>query len=210
MVRNILYLNVNTHNTNARIYKGVRGMCTPLENIKGKTAREILQLYYAGEKFPLDLEILLRNIGILSKDYDFAVVGKLVAERVLGAVVSNEKNAVIFYDRYSSYNRQRFTIAHELAHCCLRTNTEEAEPYRHIEFRVDNPSKDIIERNADIFAGQLLIPVDELEIAYKKFSKPYSTLLAQYFQVSVSVMEARLRYLGIPFFDKNDRLVYDE
>ena len=75
---------------------------------------------------------------------------------------------------------------------------------------MDKPSKDIIERNADIFAGQLLIPVDELEIAYKKFSKPYSSLLAQYFQVSVSVMEARLRYLGIPFFDINGRLVYDE
>ena len=208
MKENILYLNGS--NTNDRIYKEVRNMCAPLENIKGKTAKEILNQYYTGEKFPLDLGILLKNIGMLSKDYDFAMAGKIEGGKVLGAVVSNEKNAVIFYDRYSSYNRQRFTIAHELAHCCLRTNTEETEPYRHIEFRMDKPSKDIIERNADIFAGQLLIPVDELEIAYKKFSKPYSSLLAQYFQVSVSVMEARLRYLGIPFFDRNGRLVYDE
>ena len=84
-------------------------MCAPLENIKGKTAKEILNQYYTGEKFPLDLGILLKNIGILSKDYDFAMAGKIEGEKVLGAVVSNEKNAVIFYDRYSSYNRQRFT-----------------------------------------------------------------------------------------------------
>lgn len=53
------------------------------------TAKEILNQYYKGEKFPLNLDILLKNIGILSKDYNFAMAGKIEEEKYIAEIVKH-------------------------------------------------------------------------------------------------------------------------
>ncbi len=58
-----------------------------------------------------------------------------------------------------------------------------------------------IERNANIFAGELLIPYSSLMSIYNQLLKPSLSVLAQIFQVSTSVMKARLNYLELRFVD---------
>ncbi len=176
-------------------------MCPPLHKIRGLSADEILKEYYHDGTFPLDLGVLLENIGISNDTMDFTELEKITGKTVLGLVVSDSKNAIIYYREDDTPNRQRFTIAHELAHCCLYNNST---PYRHIEFRMDDEEykANLKEIKANIFAGELLIPFNKLKEVYLSLDKPYSTILAKKFGVSTSVMEARLNYLGISYLNR--------
>ena len=55
------------------------------------------------------------------------------AGSILGAAFSNGNNLAIFYKKNESLHRKKFTIAHELAHCCLDCPNDESS---HIEFRL--------------------------------------------------------------------------
>ena len=56
------------------------------------------------------------------------------------------------------------------------------------------------EKRANIFAGQLLVPKISLIDYYKKMIVPSLTELSKIFDVSTSVMSARLDLLRLPYF----------
>ena len=85
-----------------------------------------------------------------------------------------------------------------MAHCC-HLDPSTAEP--HIEYRIDDDKKDELERKMDIFAGELLIPFKKLKEVYMSLEIHSSAVLAKVFNVSVSVMGARLNYLKISHFN---------
>ena len=146
-------------------------MCKVLEKIHNKTAEELLKEYDVYDSLPIDLEKLVLTSG---------------------------NDAAIFYRKTDSVNRKRFTIAHELAHCC---HLDPATTEPHIEYRIDEDKKDEFERKMDIFAGELLIPFKKLKEVYMSLEIPASAVLAKIFNVSVSVMEARLNYLKISHYN---------
>lgn len=204
--------------------KGVISMSI-LEKLKGKTSEDILSTYGDKSKFPVDIVAIAQDIGIRLGSTDFTELEKkdsfkdIVKERghILGAVTfKDDKLSIVYHnalhdkeetDDDSQFKnlsdvdkkdkiirRQRFTIAHEIAHCCLHMNDDSVV---HIEYRTDQTNYESpLEREANIFAGELLIPKDFLRdlclILKNKVSLSY---LADVFKVSKHVMEARLNYL---------------
>ena len=114
---------------------------------------------------------------------------------ILGAVVKNNDNAAIFYnieDKVSSH-RCRFTIAHELAHCCLAHDSGDV----YIDYRTDGETLNEEEQAANAFAGELLIPEQVLRTTINGLVLPSVKSLWDIFDVSENVMRARLEYLRI-------------
>ena len=176
-------------------------MCMPINKIHGKTATEILQ-EFGGDEFPLDLEKLLENIGISALPMDFTKLEeKLKKGHILGLVLSDADNAVIYYSKNDTPNRQRFTIAHELGHICGHLQPDSTD-YPYIDWRIEEQSEDFEEIKANIFAGELLIPLRKLKDVYLNMAIPNSRDLAIVFGVSTNVMEKRLDYLGVSYFNE--------
>lgn len=174
-------------------------MCKILENIKDKTAKELLEKYGVSPEPPVNLTKLLENAGISAKGIDFTEVENAAGyERgtILGAAISNGENLTVFYRKEDSENRKRFTIAHELAHCCLHSDNLKKN---HIELRNSENKDSYREWAANIFAGELLIPEESLEKVYNDLLIPSLLTLAKIFGVSTNVMAARLDYLKKPY-----------
>lgn len=175
-------------------------MCEVLDRIKNKTADELLQDYNISAKPPINLSLLLKNIGIIAVPFDFTEIEKKLNYQkgdISGIIYAQKDNLGIFYCATDSLNRTRFTIAHEIAHCCLHS---ESLKTRHIELRSEQNKNDPKEYNANIFAGELLIPKTSLIKIYEQFiiAPPLSTL-SKIYEVSTAVMAARLDYLEMPY-----------
>lgn len=174
-------------------------MCEILRKLCGKTAEDLLSIYEIPMSAPIPLSLLCKRIGVAALEKDFSDIEDkygLGREAILGAAVSFDNDLAIFYRNKDTYNRQRFTIAHELGHCCLHSKNLEIN---HIEFRTDDVD-DEKEKSANIFAGELLIPKKLLLDTCDKFIIPTLSALAEIFQVSINVMKARLDYLGIKYY----------
>ena len=202
-------------------------MCKQLEDIQGLSANELLKKYNCANKVPVDINKLLSNIGVrvynvdlqpLASDKEFKKAYKGYGE-LYGAVLARENDLNIFYqdidfsklssrEKISAKKHIRFTLAHELAHCVLHANHVETG---YAEFRCDtsklDPKKlkkgsyEAIEYEANVYAGELLIPTDKLVYVYFRLVRPSLAALAELFFVSTNVMRARLDYLHMPYDD---------
>lgn len=170
-------------------------MCAPIAAIRYKTPEELLALCDQTDSIPVDLDRLLKRIKISCKKRQFPDVRNGSSSvRVLGALVTNGDNAIIYYDENSSRHRFRFTIAHELAHCCLAHYNIGASS---VHFRLEGDPSDELECDANIFAGKLLIPEQSLIKVLSQLLLPSVRALADIFDVSENVMLARLRTLKL-------------
>lgn len=185
------------------LYKGKRSdiiMCEILKKLQGKTAQSLLEDYNISKEPPIDIDVLLNNIGISSVPMDFSSIEdevKIPNGSILGATIAKEEDLSIFYRVDATENRRRFTIAHEIAHCCLHTNNLIDH---HIELRGNFKSLSGKEYDANVFAGALLIPEEALHKVYKQLIVPSLETLSKIFRVSTTVMVARLDYLNMPYF----------
>ena len=206
--------------TDNRVEKrGAINMCRILRELHGKDPSYILDKYYMSNKIPIDIVSIAKNIGINLGSINFTDLEKstifkpFVEERghILGAVFINGEDVQIVYDnrfyedtesgklsnvdkKDKLLKRQRFTIAHEIAHCCLHMKESDKS---HIEYRTDQNNDDMVrEREANIFAGELLIPRTVLLNICSIFGKNIPVnILSDIFKVSNNVMKARLVYL---------------
>ena len=172
-------------------------MCKILREIGGLSALELLEKYGISLSPPIDIKRLIDNIGIRLIRYDFSNAeraGNYPLDSIIGAALSDGDNLDILYSNNQTLNRVRFTITHELAHCCLHNDSLEIN---HLELRTNNIS--LKERDANIFAGELLVPYSSLITIYNQLLKPSLSGLAQIFQVSTNVMRERLEYLELNF-----------
>lgn len=180
-------------------------MSKTLKRVSGLSAEQILEI--SGQNnCPVDIMKILKVLGINCFPMDFsdleASVPEIIEERghILGAVTLTDDDLNIVYscdNKFNTDNRIRFTLAHELAHCCLNADRLNKG---HVEFRFDEKSDDPSEVAANIFAGKILIPKDVLLKKYNEMIAPLSDVLAKEFCVSQAVMEARLSYLDLPFY----------
>lgn len=174
-------------------------MCQILEKVKNKTADELLHEYNIKPIPPIDITSLLKQLGIATVAMDFSDIEKsaeLEKDSILGAALSEEEDLTIFYRKNDTYNRQLFTIAHELGHCCLHS---EDLKINHLELRTYDNINSEKEYRANVFAGELLIPQSVLMQYYNKFLMPSLGVLAEIFSVSTNVMSARLDYLNLQY-----------
>jgi len=181
-------------------------MCTKLKELIGLTPEDILNKYWNPKRntYPIDIAKILYQMKIRVLPYDFSKYDDDNLEnRILGAMIADETDLALLYRNSETKNRNRYTLAHELAHCCLAHLEEESMPY--IELRHDGSVTDTREIEANIFAGELLIPITELRgvlsMEYLNML-PKVTDLAKKFAVSTNVMKGRLRHLKIPYIDE--------
>lgn len=185
-------------------------MCMTLQRINGMSPEEILNNYWEENRdsYPIDISKILYNMGIRVHAVDFSDFfdenGK-----ILGAMIADKNNLALLYREGETKNRSRFTLAHELGHCCLMHINEAQIPY--VEYRHDGEITDKKEIEANIFAGEILIPEKELyNVLISKFPNeiPVSQELARVFAVSNNVMRERLKWLKVPFIDEYGRKIF--
>ena len=97
----------------------------------------------------------------------------------------------IYVNDDDSFERQRFTIAHELGHWVLHRELFESEPQRYAVLpRFSSPDfSDPIEQEANRFAADLLVPSHLL----RPVKDVPPARLASIFEVSRQMMEIRLK-----------------
>lgn len=172
----------------------------------GKTPKELLEYCGMQNDTLIDLNKLVEKLGIVVAPVNFTDLENsseemkvMVKERgnILGMVVKLKNDLVgILYDEKSTPHRKRFTVAHEIAHCCLNQVSEE-ESY--IEFRLDHDNEDEKEIAANTFAGELLIPEDKIRDLCSNLIFVDVLELADTFAVSANVMKERLKSLKIDY-----------
>lgn len=113
-----------------------------LKKLENKSPTQLLRENDISLNPPIDLKKLLKKLGISVYGVDFSEMESELGYdngEILGATyVPDDKRVVIFYRKYKeshSVNRERFTTAHELAHCVLDVDSLNSN---HIELRSEN------------------------------------------------------------------------
>lgn len=102
---------------------------------------------------------------------------------------------VIRYNPREAVTRQRFTIAHELGHILLGHIQPGERAHRDPKRSYDAYNERPMERQANEFAAQLLMPETVVRMAAK--NNPSTHDLAHEFKVSADAMGYRIRNLGV-------------
>lgn len=103
----------------------------------------------------------------------------------------------IYVSMTDSRRRQNFTIAHELGHLYLHFLKWKDESTRKTTFkRLSYAVGGDMEREANMFAGALLMPKSEYERIYREYGGDLIKI-ADIFDVSVSAAEVRARVLQL-------------
>ncbi len=134
--------------------------------------------------FPVDLNVILRLLGLT------LVYQKL--ENDISGVLDVRNNTITIEARHPE-QRQRFTIAHEIAHFCLHQSKEDL-----FEDKIFFRGADInsLEYQANEFAGELLMPEDVFYEQIRQGNKSIERL-ATHFGVSTLAIRVRARNLGL-------------
>ena len=187
-------------------------MCRKLEQLSRLKIDDLYDMLE--EEFvkpPVNIHRILDQLGIEYNALDFGLVNAEInginlpqqAEMVMGAVAAHSKKASgkdwveITVNIKDNYHRQRFTLAHELAHCMLHADSLKNG---RLELRTSLTTDDPREKEANILAGEILIPEKLLKRVYAKMPLPISAILANIVDVSENVMVARLQYLRMGYY----------
>lgn len=187
-------------------------MCRKLEELSKLKIHDLYDLLE--EEFvqpPVNIHQILKRLGVEYNALDFSLLNGEIngvilpqqADMVMGAVAAHSRHesgrdsVEITVNIKDNYHRQRFTLAHELAHCMLHANSLKNGC---LELRTSLTDDDPRERAANILAGEILIPEKLLKIAYTNLPIPILAILANRFDVSENVMAARLQYLKMGYY----------
>ncbi len=136
--------------------------------------KEIIE-HYVG-----DVHIVVRT------DVNFPVGASAFAQKDMNLgwlIVVNGRECV---------ERQRFSLAHELAHIVVPINPSE-------RVYCTNGCNAWDEKLCDQFAGDILMPENMVREIYKSNPKPFIGDVAKTFKVSWPVAQIQLKKLGLPF-----------
>lgn len=134
---------------------------------------------------PIPILELAENAGLT------VYVAEFDDKEVAGLLEFKEKNIVV--NTYDSFERQAFTIAHELGHWILHEKELAKDKNVNIVYRKPlGDEKDWLEQEANWFAANLLVPMEMLQ----RFPSEDVNVLARAFRVSTAVIGYRKRLLN--------------
>lgn len=114
---------------------------------------------------PVDLKTFVESEGLEYQEVDY------FEDDVDALIIHLDGRIIAAVNQNHAPNRRRFSLAHELGHHFLHVDRSVLEEVPNIDtgnLRDEVHSKDIYEREADIFAGELLVPLEMLKKTYKK------------------------------------------
>jgi len=177
-----------------------------------KEAKHFLATYFADRDTPHVLPIPIESIAehYLGYDIEISDEGVFANPLVLGGIMFDEKKIMVNAATESHEGRYSFTLAHEVGHHVLHKAIFEAAHNNQMVCRED-ANKPIEERQADHFAGALLMPEDrmrqlysDLKIPKRHYSGKAMKAVARkvmtaggFSNVSNQAMIVRLRQLGL-------------
>ncbi|MCI8506581.1 MAG: ImmA/IrrE family metallo-endopeptidase [Lachnospiraceae bacterium] len=128
------------------------------------------------------------------KDKKITVVKYPLSSRISGMCTKEAEDLVICINAATSYGRQRFTLAHELYHILYEENIQRVICDMSMDY-----DKPVSEKEADMFAGYLLMPYDALfrySDQVKSWDLNHVIDAEQFFQISHMAMLFRLERDG--------------
>ncbi|MCZ7891044.1 ImmA/IrrE family metallo-endopeptidase [Agrobacterium salinitolerans] len=151
--------------------------------------RAILEKYLT--EFPIKLGQLARELGVSIKISS-------MRSGVSGQIAREEDGYVVRVNRNEARERQRFTIAHELAHFLLHRQIIDTSPNGitdNVLYRSGEPEK--IEYEANRLAADIVMPISLIEEELRtrfggSITEATIESLAARFEVSKAAMEIRL------------------
>jgi Zn-dependent peptidase ImmA (M78 family) len=151
---------------------------------------------------PVNVEEVAKHLGlrVLSMELEEGVSGLLITKPDMSCIVINDGDPSV---------RQRFSIAHEIAHFCMKHQFEPGE-HVHVDrgHRISHRDQrssagtDLKEIEANQFAASLLMPAALLkqsieDLGTEELYDEHVTKLAAKFNVSEQAMTIRLSVLGL-------------
>ncbi|PZO78271.1 MAG: ImmA/IrrE family metallo-endopeptidase [Mesorhizobium amorphae] len=150
--------------------------------------RESIQQHL--EEHPVKLGEIAKRLGV-------KVLLSTLPRGTSGQIGQEDGEFVIRVNRHEAKHRQRFTLAHELAHFLLHKDriVSEGGWSENVLLRSGQPME--IEYEANRLASDLIIPSKQLAEAIKGYSGPMTSEmiedLAERFGVSTAAMEIKLQ-----------------
>lgn len=108
-------------------------------------------------------------------------------------LIDDERDFKIFVPDYVSFERKRFTIAHEIGHYILHYVAQGMKNQKVRAARASGPNQERSEREADWFAAALLMPKDEFLRVYREAGDSLIAV-ARHFGVSKQAAKWQLDY----------------
>lgn len=147
---------------------------------------------------PIPMEALLNHLNLRT---EAAPLG----QNVSGMLVVKDERGAIGYNSLHAIVRQRFTIAHEIAHFVLHVKKNRRLQLfidREVIFRRDRTGSDRQEVQANRFAEALLMPASLVSEEIRKHDLDLDDedafkFLAKRFQVGITPLSNRLLHLGV-------------
>ena len=132
------------------------------------------------------------RITAITEEYGIDVYNSSMSRNISGAIIKEGDKYVIYVNDKHPKNRQRFTIAHEIAHYILHKE----KIGDNLTDNAMNRSKlsNVFERQANILASEILMPVNFV-MQFIEENKSVSEM-ASLFKVSEGAMRIRLRQGG--------------
>ena len=160
------------------------------------------------EQLANDLHIAKPAVRIeeVAVELGLTVLYQALPDDISGMLVSRGSAGVIVVQAKDPEARQRFTIAHEIGHHCLKHQFEPGALHIDrgftISFRTRFADVDRREAEANEFAATLLMPARLVRKAVtdlhtKSFNETHIEVMAADFQVSVPNLMLRLMLLGM-------------
>lgn len=169
------YVNFPKVNLPELVEKDIREITE--EEIMNK-AQELRQLWGLDQVSPVNhlIRLMEKNGVIIAEanmsDDTLDAVSRWVVDRPFIMLTDNNDSAV----------RRRFNVAHELGHILLHNSIESIHDYSSQEL------KNVIEKQANLFASHLLLPSKAFEESLLSTSLEYYLDLKKYWKVSIQAM----------------------
>lgn len=156
------------------------------DSVSPAVAAQSMLSQHWDERLPVDPRFLARQVGLVTRATPHS--------RYSGWFDPDQ--CLIEYNGNEAPVRQRFTIAHELGHYALQHGPRPRDTAESFSSRNSDP----LERAANQFAAELLMPADAVRQIVN--SGRFATLddIAKVFKVSKVAMSYRMTNLGLGFF----------
>ena len=138
-----------------------------------KEAKHFLATFFAESNAPHVTPIPIESIAEHYLGYDIEITdeGVFANPLVLGGIIFDQKKIMVNTAAEAHEGRYSFTLAHEVGHHVLHKAIFESANNDTMVCRED-ANKPIEERQADHFAGALLMPEERIRQLYKELKLP--------------------------------------